>query len=191
MLVKPHLVVVLAMVVAVPLLAGASAASDACSEFAPDSPLVQLSGLDGAGDPVLADGRRLRLVGIAPRQADAEAARFAAGIGRWRERDLRLVLFGEADRWGRLPARLFEAVVPSGQAPLELAAALLREGAALPLPEARPARCGGARVARANVRQGGRSSMVMISPRSRRKRGVSCCWRGGSPPSASARNGPI
>ncbi|HEY5797391.1 MAG TPA: hypothetical protein VIU82_20475, partial [Bosea sp. (in: a-proteobacteria)] len=62
--VKPLLVVVLAL----PLLAGVAAASDACSELAPDSPLVRLSGLDGAGDPMLADGRRLRLVGIAPRQ---------------------------------------------------------------------------------------------------------------------------
>lgn len=152
--VKPLLVVVRVNVLAWPLLVGAAAASDACSELAPDSPVVRLSGLDGAGDPVLADGRRLRLVGIAPRQDDAEAARFAAGIGRWRERELHLVLLGEPDRWGRLPARLYDAVEVPGPAPRELAAALLSEGAALPLPEARPARCGGARTVRANVSRG-------------------------------------
>lgn len=136
-----------------PFLAVTAAASDACSELGPDSPVVRLSGLDGAGDPMLADGRRLRLVGIAPRQDDAEAARFAAGIGRWRERELHLVLLGEPDRWGRLPARLYDAVEVSGPAPRELAATLLSEGAALPLPEARPARCGGgaARTARASA----------------------------------------
>ncbi|HEV7257122.1 MAG TPA: hypothetical protein VGN82_05005 [Bosea sp. (in: a-proteobacteria)] len=147
--VKPLLVLVFATLLAWPLLAGMAVASDACSELAPDSPVVRLSGLDGAGDPVLVDGRRLRLVGLAPRQDDAEAARFADGIGRWRERELKLVLLGEADRWGRLPARLYEAGATPGDAPRELAAALLSEGAALPLPEARPARCdGGARPAR-------------------------------------------
>lgn len=153
--VKPLLMVVLVAVLAWQLLAGPAAASDACSELAPDSPVVRLSGLDGAGDPVLADGRRLRLVGIAPRQDDAEAARFAAGIGRWRELELKLVLLGEADRWGRLPARLYGAVEPAGAAPRELAAALLSEGAALPLPEARPARCdGGVRTARTRAQRG-------------------------------------
>jgi hypothetical protein len=149
--VKPLLVVVLAL----QLLAGAAVASDACSELAPDSPVVRLAGLDGAGDPVLADGRRLRLVGIAPRQDDAEAARFEAGIGRWRERELQLVLLGDADRWGRLPARLYGAVEAAGEAPRELAAALLSEGAALPLPESRPARCGGGvRTARTRAQRG-------------------------------------
>ncbi|HEY5798258.1 MAG TPA: hypothetical protein VIU82_24915 [Bosea sp. (in: a-proteobacteria)] len=152
--VKPLLAVVLAMV-ALPLLAGAAVANDACSELGPDSPVVRLSGLDGAGDLVLADGRRLRLVGIAPRQDDAEAARFATGIGRWRERELHLVLLGEPDRWGRLPARLYDVVPVPGPAPRELAAALLSEGAALPLPEARPARCdGGVRTARATGQRG-------------------------------------
>jgi len=148
--VKPLLVVVLAL----PFLAGAAAASDPCSELSPDSPVVRLSGLDGAGDPVLADGRRLRLVGLAPRQDDTEAARFAAGIERWRARDLALVLLGEPDRWGRLPVRLYGAAEAAGGAPRELAAALLGEGAAMPLPEARPARCGGGeRVARSSAQR--------------------------------------
>ena len=140
MTVKPLLAVLLAL----PLLAGTARAGDPCSELAPDSPVVRLAGLDGAGDPVLADGRRLRLVGLAPRQDDAEVARFASGIDSWRERDLMLVLLGEPDRWGRLPARLYGAAGASGAAPRELAAALLDEKAALPLPEARPARCSGA-----------------------------------------------
>ena len=139
----------LAAFLAVPLLAGAAGASDACSELAPDSPVVRLAGLDDAGDPVLADGRRLRLVGVAPRQDDAEASRFSVGIGVWRDRDLKLVLLGDADRWGRLPARLY---IPAGvpdAAPRELGPVLLAEGVVAPLPEGRPASCGGkARTAR-------------------------------------------
>lgn len=151
--VKPLLVSFVVLLLTLPPLAGAAVANDACSELGPDSPVVRLSGLDGAGDPLLDDGRRLRLVGIAPRQDDAEAARFAAGIGRWRARELRLVLLGEPDRWGRLPARLYDVVDAPGPAPRELAAALLSEGAALPLPEARPARCAGvARITRAGQR---------------------------------------
>jgi hypothetical protein len=160
--VKPLLAAAHATILAWPLLASAAAASDACAELAPDSPVVRLSGLDGAGDPVLVDGRRLRLVGIAPRQDDAEAARFAAGIGRWRERELKLVLLGQADRWGRVPARLYDAVETDGAAPRELAAALLSEGAALPMPEARPARCdGGARAARSRAPRGKTPSAAM------------------------------
>jgi hypothetical protein len=100
--------------------------------------VVRLSGVDEVGDPVLADGRRLRLVGLAPRQDDAEVERFAAGVLRRRGEDFSLVLLGEPDRWGRLPARLFE----SGMTPARgLAEALIAEGAASALPEARPARC--------------------------------------------------
>lgn len=145
--VKPLLVTVFAL----PLLIGAAAAQDACAELSPDSPLVHLSGLDGAGDPLLVDGRRLRLVGIAPRQDDGQAARFATGIERWRGRELKLVLLGEADRWGRLPARLYEPDGEPASAPRDLASLLLSEGAASPLPEARPARCGSARTAKANA----------------------------------------
>ena len=133
----------LAAFLVVPLLTGAAGASDACSELAPDSPVVRLAGLDDAGDPVLADGRRLRLVGLAPRQDDAEATRFAAGIGAWRDRDLKLVLLGAADRWGRLPARLYVPAGVADAAPRELGPVLLGEGVAVPLPEGRPASCGG------------------------------------------------
>lgn len=134
MTVKP----LLAAFLLLPALAAAAEPADGCAELSPDSPVVRLAGVDEAGDPVLADGRRLRLVGLAPRQDDAEAQRFAAGVLRRRGADFALVLLGEADRWGRLPARLFE----SGAAPARgLAEALVAEGAAMALPEARPARC--------------------------------------------------
>lgn len=134
MTVKP----LLAAFLLLPTLAAAAEPADGCAELSPDSPVVRLAGVDEAGDPVLADGRRLRLVGLAPRQDDAEAQRFAAGVLRRRGADFALVLLGEADRWGRLPARLFE----SGAAPARgLAEALVAEGAAMALPEARPARC--------------------------------------------------
>jgi len=134
MTVKP----LLAAFLLLPALAAAAEPADGCAELSPDSPVVRLAGVDQAGDPVLADGRRLRLVGLAPRQDDAEAQRFAAGVLRRRGADFALVLLGEADRWGRLPARLFE----SGAAPARgLAEALVAEGAAMALPEARPARC--------------------------------------------------
>lgn len=142
----------LAAFLVVPLLASAVGANDACSELAPDSPTVRLAGLDDAGDPVLTDGRRLRLVGLAPRQDDAEAARFSAGIGAWRDHDLKLVLLGGVDRWGRLPARLYIPADAPDTAPRELGPVLLGAGAAVPLPEVRPARCsGGARTARSRV----------------------------------------
>lgn len=134
MTVKP----LLAAFLLLPALAAAAEPADGCAELTPDSPVVRLSGVDEAGDPLLADGRRLRLVGLAPRQDDAEAQRFAAGLQRRQGRDFALVLLGEADRWGRLPARLFA----SGAAPpQDLAEALIAEGAATALPEARPARC--------------------------------------------------
>ncbi|MGQ3285675.1 MAG: hypothetical protein ACT6VC_21210, partial [Bosea sp. (in: a-proteobacteria)] len=91
---KPFLALLLALVAAGPFPAGAAFAADACAVLAPDSPLVRLSGVDAAGDPVLVDGRRLRLVGLAPRQDEAEAARFAAGLLGWRGQDLALVLLG-------------------------------------------------------------------------------------------------
>lgn len=153
--VKPLLVAFLvAAVLSRPLLAGSVQAGDACAEIGPDSPVVRLSGVDTAGDPVLADGRRLRLVGLAPRQDNAEAARFAAGISRWREREMRLVVLGAPDRWGRLPARLYGSTADRGPL-LDLGTALLSEGAASPLPEARPARCdGGVRMARTRAQPG-------------------------------------
>ena len=142
----------LAAFLALPLLAGAAGANDACSELTADSPTVRLSGLDEAGDPLLVDGRRLRLVGLAPRQDDTEAARFTAGLAAWRDRDLKLVLLGGPDRWGRLPARLYIPANEASAVPRELAPVLLSEGAAVALPEARPASCGGgARTARSRT----------------------------------------
>ncbi|MDP3318678.1 MAG: hypothetical protein Q8S58_06075, partial [Bosea sp. (in: a-proteobacteria)] len=136
----------LALLAVGPFLAGTTLAADACADLAEDSPVVRLSGVDAAGDPLLTDGRRLRLVGVAPRQDDGEAQRFEAGLGVWRGQDLALVLLGPPDRWGRLPARLFARA--EGQEPRNLAERLIAEGAALALPEARPARCGGAAAVR-------------------------------------------
>ena len=128
------------------LLCEAAPANDACAQLTASSPVVRLSGLNAAGDPVLADGRSLTLVGLAPRQDEAEASRFAAAIERWRGRDLALVVLGEADRWGRIPVRLYETVEGNG-APRSLADTLLRDGAGVPLSEPRLARCEGGAVA--------------------------------------------
>lgn len=157
--VKPLLVAFLvAAFLNLPPLAGSARPGEACAELTPDSPTVRLAGVDDAGDLVLADGRRLRLAGLAPRQDDAEAARFVAGIGPWRDRELKLVVIGGSDRWGRLPARLYAPAETGDAAPLEIAAVLLREGAALPLPESGAARCGGqARIAARPRAQPGRA----------------------------------
>jgi hypothetical protein len=138
MLVKPLLVAFVA--VTTPF--GASRAAAPCTELPADAPTVRLAGVDAAGDPVLADGRSLRLVGIAPRQNAAEAARFASEIGHWRDRELKLVILAESDRWGRLPARLFAPAEGPGSEAMSLATALLRGGAAQRLPEAAFPDCG-------------------------------------------------
>ena len=194
----------LAAFLVLPLLAGAADANDACAELAPDSPVVRLAGLDDAGDPVLVDGRRLRLVGLAPRQDDAEASRFSVGIGAWRDRDLKLVLLGGADRWGRLPARLYVPAGVADAAPRNWAKSCwtrvwpfpCRRGDP-PVAAAKPAWRGRERsrprprLRHQPLRGQAPPSTVMISPCSRHKKGGSCCWRGASPRSASARNGPI
>jgi len=96
---------------------------------------VRLAGVDAAGDPVLADGRNLRLVGLAPRQDTAEAERFRIALEAFRDRPLELAIAGERDRWGRLPARLYlPADTPGGQR-LDLGLLLQRDGAAMPLAE--------------------------------------------------------
>jgi hypothetical protein len=158
---KPFLALFLAFVALGPFPAGAALAADACADLADDSPVVQLSGVDAAGDPVLADGRRLRLVGLAPRQDEAEAQRFVAGLGGWRGQDLALVLLGPPDRWGRLPARLFARA--EGQEPRNLAETLIAEGAALALPEARPTRCGGAAPTRTTRAAASRRSVPVVA----------------------------
>ena len=111
------------------------AADDAC--VTPDSTeQVGLAGLDRHGDPQLADGRSVRLAGLAPRQSDTERERFAAQLARWHGQAFRLAPIGAPDRWGRLPARLLAAEgndTLAGQP--DLSAAVLAAGAALRLPE--------------------------------------------------------
>lgn len=111
----------------------AALAQENCRDRIMAAPIVRLAGVDRDGDPVLEDGRALRLVGLAPRQDEQEASRFAAGIAGWSGRDLRLLALGGPDRWGRLPARLFS---PRDDAdPLDLTEALLGARAALRLPD--------------------------------------------------------
>lgn len=131
MRVKPLLVALAGLVV----LACSARADDYCTDISTETPAVTLTGVDAHGDPLLADGRRLRLVGLAPRQGATEAARFAAALALWRDHDLRLVLLGEPDRWGRLPARLVVAPDTPDAQPLDLAIALVRAGAAWHLPD--------------------------------------------------------
>lgn len=121
-----------------PCLAGAA---EACRDLLPNTPVVHLVGLDPLGDPLLADGRSLRLVGLAPRQDAVELARFSSEIARWQGLDVRLVAAGELDRWGRLPARLL-VEGQSGAEPRDLATVLVGAGAAAAMPEAAHAGCG-------------------------------------------------
>ena len=115
-------------------------AAEPCRDEAPEPDAVRLSGFDAAGDPVLADGRALRLVGLAPRQDTAEDARFRAGLEAFIGRDLLIALVGEKDRWGRWPARLVLAAAPAG-ASQDVAALLQASGGALPMPEVQAAPC--------------------------------------------------
>jgi hypothetical protein len=117
------------------------AADDACATTE-DAELIRLAGLDRHGDPQLADGRTIRLAGLAPRQSDTERERFATQLARWHGREFRLAPLGGPDRWGRLPARLLaadDASALAGQP--DLSAALLAAGAALRLPEPGLAAC--------------------------------------------------
>jgi hypothetical protein len=110
-------------------------AARGCASDADTAVTVQLSGLDPAGDPLLGDGRRLRLVGLAPRQSAEEISRFDAGLRGFLGRPLGLAILGEPDRWGRLPARLSVPPSSSSEPTQDLAQLLLRQGAALPMPE--------------------------------------------------------
>jgi len=125
----------LAIVILVALATAPARAAPGCAPDDPTAVTVLLSGLDPAGDPLLADGRRLRLVGLAPRQNSEEASRFDAGLRSFVGRPLGLAVQGEADRWGRLPARLSIPPASPGAPALDLAQFLLQQGAALPLPE--------------------------------------------------------
>jgi len=104
---------------------------------------VSLTGLDRHGDLLLADGRTVRLAGLAPRQNDAERERFAAQLARWQGREFRLAPLGGPDRWGRLPARLLaaEGATDSLAGQPDLTAAFLAGGAALRLSEPGLAAC--------------------------------------------------
>jgi hypothetical protein len=116
-------------------------AASGCTDAKAGTETVRLTGLDTAGDPLLDDGRSLRLVGIAPRQGAEESARFGAGLSGFAGRPLGLSVLGEPDRWGRLPARLTLAPAKPGEAGQDLALLMLRQGAALPLPEPGLAPC--------------------------------------------------
>ncbi|WP_306222557.1 hypothetical protein [Bosea beijingensis] len=116
-------------------------AASGCAPDSETSTTVQLSGLDPAGDPVLGDGRRLRLVGLAPRQSAEEVSRFDAALRGFLGRPLGLVIAGEPDRWGRLPARLLVPPASPAVATQDLAQLLLRQGAALPMPESGASTC--------------------------------------------------
>ena len=125
----------LAIVIFVALTAEPVRAASSCTPDDPPAATVLLSGLDPAGDPLLANGRRLRLVGLAPRQSSEETSRFDAGLRDLLGRPLHLTILGEADRWGRLPARLSIPSASPGEPAQDLAQLLLQLGAALPLPE--------------------------------------------------------
>jgi hypothetical protein len=130
MRVKRLLAIVLAALPAAP-----AGAAPGCAVGEDATATVRLSGLDSAGDPVLDDGRKLRLVGLAPRQSAEEAARFGTGLSGFVGRPLGLSVLGEPDRWGRLPARLTLPPAAAKDAAQDLALLLIRQGAALPLPE--------------------------------------------------------
>lgn len=131
MRVKSLLVLVaFAILPALPGRAGAD-----CPGPAVETTPARLARIDAAGDLVLADGRTIRLLGLAPRQDAEEAARFAAGLQPFLGSALELELRGEQDRWGRFPARLFIPPEASGGDRRDLAQLLGRSGAALPLPE--------------------------------------------------------
>jgi len=112
-----------------------------CPEAGSETTIVRLAGIDAASDPLLADGRSLRLVGLAPRQDVAQAERFSAGLAPYRDRALELSILGERDRWGRWPARLSIPAEAPGGASEDLALLLQQSGAALPLAEPALASC--------------------------------------------------
>ena len=127
------------------MIAGASghpvgAATD-CAAPPAETTAVRLAGVNAAGDPVLGDGRVLRLVGLAPHQDSGQQERFRTGLQPFTDRALDLAILGEPDRWGRLPSRLFIPEDASGGQRRELAVALRESGAATPLPEPAASPC--------------------------------------------------
>lgn len=142
MRVKPSFAAILPVLVGMAASATIARAGDDACTTAEGAELVRLAGLDRHGDPQLADGRIVRLAGLAPRQNEAERERFAMQLARWHGRSFRLAPLGGTDRWRRLPARLLAAEgddALAGQP--DLSAALLAAGAALRLPEPGLAAC--------------------------------------------------
>ena len=136
MRVKPSFAAISLFLAGIPAPTAVTRAEDDVCTTSERAEPVRLAGLGSHGDLVLADGRTVRLAGIAPRQDEVERDRFAVQMARWRGRDFRLAPLGGADRWGRIPARLLMS--PEGDAPAgqpDLTAALLASGAALRLPE--------------------------------------------------------
>lgn len=125
----------LAIVIFAALAVMPAGAASGCVPGADATMSVQLTGLDPAGDLLLGDGRKLRLVGLAPRQSSEETSRFDAGLRGFLGRPLGLAVLGEPDRWGRLPARLSVPSATPGEPAQDLAEWLLRQGVALPMPE--------------------------------------------------------
>lgn len=128
--VKPLLAIVLmAMALSEPAF-GATCAEDASS-----GEPARLAGFDAAGDLLLADGRVIRLVGLAPRQDEAEEARFRAAAQPYLDQEITLVITGEKDRWARWPARIGIAGETATAPDRDMALLLRQAGAARPLPE--------------------------------------------------------
>ena len=118
------------------------ATAEPCAQPAAAKERVTLGGIDAAGDLQLADGRTLRLIGLAPRQDETEDARFKVAVEPFLSRQVELDVSGAQDRWGRWPARI--TLVPDGREPGaggDLAALLRQVGAARPLPEAVAGSC--------------------------------------------------
>ena len=127
---------------------------------------LRLPGSMPHGDPMLADGRVLRLVGIAPRQDEEEDKRFRAGMERWRGRPLTLV----AARSGRSlgPAAGPAVYRREGGAALDINAALIAAGAARAMAEPAFAPCGARGLAPFSPRQPRRQML----DRARRRRSM-------------------
>lgn len=135
--VKPLLALALMLVVARPAVAAA------CPQPVAPAQTARLQGLDAAGDLRLADGRTLRLTGLAPRQDEAEEARFRAVLEPFFGNDVGLLITGAQDRWGRWPARVTLSPQPDDAGGRDLATLLRQSGAAKPMPEAGSTGCAG------------------------------------------------
>lgn len=138
MRVKPSFIAFLALaaVLAVSRPGAAQSGGETC-EVPQETRDVRLAGLDRHGDLLLEDGSVIRLAGLAPRQSEAERGQLATAVRPWLGRSFRLAALGNADRWGRVPARLLvPAESPGAAAGRDLTALLLATGAVLRLPEA-------------------------------------------------------